>query len=78
MTMRFITWGYGLILVIAALLLALVCRQALAATPLVALLEAHYGAPGTPHVLPECGCTVRYLGTTVKGQDYFVHLRRLD
>ena len=46
--------------------------------PVVGMLERHYGGPGTAHVLPDCGCTVRYMGTSVHGRRYTVTLDRLD
>ena len=69
---------YVLIAIAACALLALAVNYALAAPSLVGLLEAQYGSPGTTRVLPECSCTVRYVGTKVEGRDYFVHFRQLD
>ena len=48
------------------------------ATGLVGIFEMRYGAPGMTRVLPECGCTVKYVGTKVVGTDYFVHFKKLD
>jgi hypothetical protein len=65
-------------LLLAAVVLGITVHAALSSDSFVQMLEARYGAPGTTRVLPECGCTVRYLGTTVRGRDYDVHVRRLD
>jgi hypothetical protein len=45
---------------------------------LVSIFESRFGAPGTPHVVPECSCTFKYVGTRVDGADYFVHFKKLD
>lgn len=46
---------------------------------MVGMLERHFQVvPGATRVLPECGCTVRYLGTTVHGRRYTVTIERLD
>lgn len=46
---------------------------------MVSLLERHFQImPGSTRVLPECGCTVRYLGTSVHGRRYTVVLEKLD
>lgn len=45
----------------------------------VSLLEQREGMrPGQTRVIPECGCTIRYNGTTVSGNHYAVHIDRLD
>lgn len=35
-------------------------------------------SPGMTRVLPECGCTIRYNGTSVSGNHYAVHIEKLD
>jgi hypothetical protein len=68
--------------VFLAILVAAYCiiglHFAWGATGLIGVLESRFGGPGTPHVLPECGCTVRYVGTRVDGMDYYVHFKKLD
>lgn len=45
----------------------------------VRMLEMRQGiSPGATKVLTECGCTIRYLGTTVSGNHYAVHIDKLD
>lgn len=45
----------------------------------VRTLEMRMGwTPGDTRVVPECGCTVRYAGTTVSGSHYSIHLDKLD
>lgn len=45
----------------------------------VRLLEQRQGIiAGQTRVLPECNCTIRYLGTTVNGNHYSVHIDKLD
>jgi hypothetical protein len=45
----------------------------------VQMIEQRQGmAPGGTKVIPDCSCTMQYLGTQVRGRDYFVHLRKLD
>ncbi len=34
--------------------------------------------PGQTRVWPECGCTVRYVGTTAHGSRYTVTIDKLD
>lgn len=56
-------------------------KIALGATydPFVQMLERREGVfPGKMKVLPECSCTVRYLGTHVHGRVYTVILEKLD
>jgi hypothetical protein len=49
------------------------------ANSFVQMLERREGmAPGGTKVIPDCSCTMQYLGTQVRGRDYFVHLRKLD
>lgn len=45
---------------------------------LISIFETRFGAPGTAHVVPECGCTFKYVGTNIRGKDYYVHFRQLD
>jgi hypothetical protein len=46
---------------------------------LVSMFEARFGGPpGTTRVIPECGCTMKYVGTRIEGTDYFVHFKKLD
>jgi hypothetical protein len=45
----------------------------------VQMLEQREGiAPGQTKVLPACGCTVRYVGTFVRGKRYTVVIDKLD
>lgn len=45
----------------------------------VSMLEQRFAMrPGNTKVLPECGCTIRYLGTSVRGRHYDVRIDRLD
>lgn len=74
---RVINIWYGLILIVAAMMLATVAHNAWGAG-IVSIFEMRFGAPGTPHVVPECGCTMRYVGTKVEGRDFYVHFRQLD
>ncbi len=76
--LRSINLAYGLILLAAAILLSIAVHNAWGATGVVNIFEMRFGAPGTPHVVPECGCTFRYVGTRVEGADYFVHFKKLD
>lgn len=71
-------WIFGAILTTAGIILGASMHNAMGSTGLVSILEMRYGAPGTMHVLPECSCTVKYLGTTVQGRDYAVHFRQMD
>ena len=46
---------------------------------LVRAIEMREGvAPGGTRVIPDCSCTVRYLGTTVHGNRYTITLEKLD
>ena len=64
--------------IIVAITLAASVVYAQGYDPVVGTLERHYGGPGSVHVLPDCGCTVRYMGTSVHGRRYTVTLDRLD
>jgi hypothetical protein len=45
----------------------------------IRMIEARMNiTPGQTRVLPDCQCTVRYLGTTVHGTHYTIHLDKLD
>jgi hypothetical protein len=45
----------------------------------VAFMEAHFHVqPGVTKVWPDCGCTVRYVGTSVHGNRYSVTIDKLD
>jgi len=45
----------------------------------VRLIEAREGiVPGQARVIPDCGCTVRYVGTQVIGNRYKVVFDKLD
>ena len=47
--------------------------------PLVQTIEQQQGMlPGSTKVIPQCGCTVRYLGTKIEGHIYEVYLDKLD
>ena len=75
---RLVSTIYLLIILIAAMLIGIAARQAMGAGSLVNIFEARFGAPGTPHVVPECGCTMKYVGTKVDGRDFYVHFRQMD
>lgn len=68
------------ILAIVAYLLAMWIVYLHAQTPsLVQTIEMRVGVlPGQTKVIPECGCTVRYLGTKVRGRTYTITLQKLD
>ena len=41
--------------------------------------DAHFAvAPGVTVTTPECGCTIRYLGTKIDGHIYAVYLDKMD
>ncbi len=45
----------------------------------IRMLEMRQGvAPGQTRVLPECNCTIRYVGTFVHGKRYTVVIDKLD
>lgn len=45
----------------------------------VKMIEQQYGMfPGQTRVLPQCGCTVKLLGTKISGHVYTVYLDKLD
>ncbi len=47
--------------------------------PFVNAMERHFQVyPGQTKVWPECGCTIRYVGTTVHGNRYTVTIDKLD
>ncbi len=49
------------------------------AHPLVSMLERKFQVyPGQTRVWPECGCTIRYVGTTVRGGRYNIVFDKLD
>ncbi len=61
------------------ILLAWATNYAWSAPVLVSLLEQRFQMTvGSTRVLPECGCTIRYLGTSVKGNTYSIRVQRLD
>lgn len=46
---------------------------------LVRILEQQQGMyPGSTKVLPQCNCTIKYLGTKIDGHVYEVFLDKLD
>jgi hypothetical protein len=56
-----------------------VIRKAIGGEAIVQMLERREGMlPGSTKVIPDCSCTMQYIGTRVNGRDYFVHLRKLD
>ncbi len=60
-------------------ILAAVLGHAWAGDNFVRLLEARQGVvPGQTRVLPECNCTIRYVGTFVHGKRYTVVIDKLD
>ncbi len=75
--MKRIVWI--LVAAIAFILLVFYLRAAFASDSFVRLIEARQGIyPGQTKVLPECSCTVRYLGTKINGRVYSVILEKLD
>ena len=61
------------------MMLVFAAHQAHSADRFVALLEQRFAMqPGSTRVLPECGCTIRYLGTNANGRHYNVRIDRLD
>ncbi len=47
--------------------------------PFVNAMERHFQVyPGQTRVWPECGCTIRYVGTTVNGHRYSIVIDKLD
>ncbi len=45
----------------------------------VRMIEQRQGMyPGGTKVLPDCGCTIKYLGTKIEGHVYAVYLDKLD
>jgi hypothetical protein len=72
----------SLCLIIMTLVLAFQVTRAISAPApdsLISLMESHLQVtPGQTRVLPDCGCTVRYVGTFVHGQRYSVVFDRLD
>ncbi len=77
MLLQIINYWYGLILLLAAAILATAAHNAWG-SGVVSIFEARFGVPGTMHVAPECSCTFKYVGTKVEGADYFVHFRKMD
>lgn len=66
-----------------AIIIGLLIAEPLIASPradaFIRTLEASQGiAPGSTRVLPQCGCTIRYVGTSVSGNHYTVHIDKLD
>ena len=55
-------------------------RYAFSATADVASMEAALGvAAGSTRVLPQCGCTIRYLGTKkVSANTFAVYIQKLN
>ena len=75
------SWNYALVVAVVAIILIVAFRYAYSAggDAFVRMLEAREGMyPGRTRVIPECGCTVRYLGTRVNGRVYSVELEKLD
>ena len=70
---------YFLLIVLTAFsLIAIAAHSALGNPNIIKVFESRFGAPGTSHVVPECGCTFRYVGTKIEGTDYFVHFKKMD
>jgi hypothetical protein len=76
--MRYFVIPY-LVTILVAGLLCLGLRLAYPADRFVALIEQSVGMrPGQTKVLPACGCTIRYMGTSGSGRHYVVRIDRLD
>lgn len=74
-----IRWLIAFLLGFALMGTYLSLKQAFSSDGFVQMIERREGmSPGQTKVLPECSCTIRYLGTTVHGRNYDVHIRRLD
>ncbi len=60
-------------------LLVVLATYSNASDAFVQMIERREGIfPGQTRVLPECSCTVRYVGTTTKGRRYSVIFDKLD
>ena len=58
---------------------ALVAYSMASSDSFIRMVEMREGvSPGQTRVLPECSCTVRYVGTSVHGRRYSVIFDRLD
>ena len=77
---RAINIAYLLIVLAAFIIIMAVARNASgAANGFVQMIERREGMfPGQTKVWPDCGCTVRYVGTTVHGNRYTVTIDKLD
>ncbi len=61
------------------LILGLMMASAHSDDGFVRMLEMRQGvSPGQTRVLPECNCTIRYVGTFVRGKRYTVVIDKLD
>ncbi len=76
---RTISVAYLLIVLAAFLIVMMVAVYAGYDHPFVNAMERHFQVyPGQTKVWPECGCTIRYVGTTVHGNRYTVTIDKLD
>ncbi len=49
------------------------------AHPFISAMERHFQVyPGQTKVWPECGCTIRYVGTAAHGNRYMITIDKLD
>ncbi len=71
-----------LLIVLAAFILVIVAARSAYSGydhPFVNAMERHFQVyPGQTKVWPECGCTIRYVGTTVHGNRYTITIDKLD
>jgi hypothetical protein len=81
------SWNYALIIAVMAIVLIVAFRYAYSAggDRFVQMIERRVGNdigvaiyPGATKVWPDCGCTVRYVGTFVRGGRYTIVLDKLD
>lgn len=71
--------GIAILMAASAAVTALASPHFRGASPFVQTIERSVGmSPGMTRVLPECGCTIRYNGTSVSGNHYAVHIEKLD
>jgi hypothetical protein len=67
------------IIVLCAFVIYSHASSAFGVDPLVKALEREQGLrPGRTMVIPECSCTVKYLGTRIEGHTYMIYLAKLD
>jgi len=70
----------GLVLFVALLIAFAVGAMASPRDGFIAVMEATFGmAPGGTRVVPQCSCSIEYLGTRPQGKGiYAVYVKKLD